>query len=67
MPSLYDYHISQQIASRDEPFYALLFALIRKADTYNAERLKEAFPEVYNEFWTRYNARGGYLPNERSS
>ena len=65
MPSAYDYQVSQQLAVHDYPFYALLFALFRKADTYNMALLKKAFPEAYDEFWIRYNSPGGLLPDER--
>lgn len=60
--SLYDYRASQQISATDPPFYALIMAAIRKADTFNMARLRSAFPEVYAEFEARYNAPGGMLP-----
>lgn len=64
MPSVYDYQISQQLAVQDLPFYGLLFALIRRADTRNTELIRQAWPEVYDEFVTRYNSPGGWLPGE---
>jgi hypothetical protein len=59
--SLYDYKESQQIAKKDYPFYALIMAAMRQADTDNAEKLKEAFPEVWKELKARYNAPAGCL------
>ncbi|BBY84689.1 hypothetical protein [Mycolicibacterium tokaiense] len=64
--SLYDYRASQQIGSTDQPFYALIMAAIRKADTQNAARLRMAFPEVHAEFTARYDAPGGMLPVDQA-
>ncbi|MGJ6122705.1 hypothetical protein QN239_09025 [Mycolicibacterium sp. Y3] len=64
--SLYDYRASRQIAAADPPFYALIMAAIRKADTQNAARMSMAFPEVHAEFEARYNAPAGMLPAERA-
>lgn len=64
--SLYDYRASQQISATDPPFYALIMAAIRKADTQNAARLHMAFPDVYAEFEARYNAPGGMLPADQA-
>lgn len=62
--SLYDYQASWQLAAADPSFYALIMAAIHKADTQNAARLREAFPDVYTEFEARYNAPRGILPGE---
>lgn len=62
--SLFDYRASQQISATDPPFYALIMAAIRKADTFNMARLRAAFPEVYAEFEARYNAPGGVLSTD---
>lgn len=59
--SLYDYLASKDLARLDPPFYALIFAVIRKADTDNLAKLKKAFPEQVEEFFQRYNAPGGAL------
>lgn len=64
--SLYDYRASQQIGATDPPFYSLIMAAIRKADTFNTTRLRSAFPEVYAEFEARYNAPGGMLPDDHA-
>lgn len=62
--SLYDFKISQDISKEDPPFYSLIMAAIRKADTPNLEKFKYLFPEVVEEFTQRYNAPGGKLPND---
>ncbi|KWX25633.1 hypothetical protein AFM11_05250 [Mycolicibacterium wolinskyi] len=62
--SLYDYEVSRQIGATDPPFYSLIMAAIRKADSQNAARLRNAFPEVHDEFTARYNAPGGMLPTD---
>lgn len=62
--SHYDYRRSIQIAIRNEPFYALIMAAMRQADTKNLERLQEAFPGVYHELTGRIEAPGGVLPGE---
>ena len=62
--SLYDYNISLEIKKGDYPFYALIMAALRKADTYNLEKLKSVFPEVHEELAKRYLSPGGFLPCE---
>ena len=63
--SLYDYEASKRIAAEDWPFYALVMAAMRQADTMNADLLAEAFPTVADELTLRYNAPGGVLPTDR--
>jgi len=63
--NLYDYLKSQEISKQDYPFYALIMAAMRQADTHNLELLQEAFPEVWAQFIARYNAPGGRLENEK--
>ena len=58
------YEYLASITLSKEPFYALLMAAMRAADSYNAALLQEAFPRVYEELMARYNAPGGYLPGE---
>jgi hypothetical protein len=53
--SEYDYLCSRAIAARDEPFYALIMAAMRKADTDNLEKLKAAWPETWDELRVFYN------------
>jgi len=62
--TLYDYRKSQEIAVKDYPFYALIMAAMRKADTHNLIRLKSMFPGTWEELQARYNAPGGYLGEE---
>ena len=60
--SRYDYERSKILAEADEPFYGLIMAAMRRADTYNQELLRRAFPDVWKEIEDRYNAPGGVLP-----
>ena len=62
--SHYDYTIGREITMRDYPFYALIQAAMRQADTDNAEKLREAFPDTWTELRARYNAPKGLLPGE---
>ena len=62
--SLHEYQKSREIASHEYPFYALIMAAIRQADTDNLTILQAVFPETYVEFWKRYNAPGGVLIEE---
>lgn len=64
--SLYDYRYAQRLEQEDPPFYGLVMALVRKADTYNTETLKRAWPEVFEEYVERYNAPGGMIQGEQS-
>ena len=62
--SLYDYEAGQQLMLADPPFYALIQAAMRKADTDNLEKLTWAWPDVWLELQARYHAPGGLLPGE---
>jgi hypothetical protein len=63
--SYYDYKYSQRSEITNAPFYGLVMALMRQADTENTEKLKLAWPEVYAELESRYNSRdGGLLPED---
>lgn len=62
--SLHEYDISKVIAGNDPPFYSLIMAAIRRADTVNTEKLKIMWPEVYEEFKNRYHMPGGLLEGE---
>jgi hypothetical protein len=50
MAASYDYLASAQIARDDWPVPALLMAAMRKADEVNLARLRQAFPEVWDEY-----------------
>lgn len=62
--SLHEYLCSQAISREDPPFYALLFAAMRTADSDNVEKIKAAWPERWAEMQARYNAPGGILPED---
>lgn len=62
--SHYDYTFSQSDALMSGPFYGIIMAAMRRADTDNLELLQRAFPETWEELQQRYHAPGGYLPNE---
>jgi hypothetical protein len=63
--SLFDYQASQELAAEDRPFYALIMAAMRQADTHNALLLRAAFPETWDELHLRYHSPGGILATER--
>jgi len=63
--SLRDYQMGLQIECKGYPFYALLQAAMRQADSDNLEKLQEAFPKVWQELAERYNAPGGVLEGEK--
>jgi|TARA_Y100000034_G_scaffold135144_1_gene205874 hypothetical protein len=67
--SKYDYDTSLRLILGDEaipdpPFYSLILAAVRKADSDNLERLRQGFPEVVAEFQARWNNPGGALDRE---
>lgn len=62
--SYFDYLKGQELVGQDVPFYALIQAAMRRADTDNLARLEAAFPEVLAELRARYDAPGGLLPGE---
>lgn len=64
MLGLHAYHCSVKISRRDEPFYALIAAAMRKADTDNLAKLQVAFPETWLEFQKRYDAPLGVIPGD---
>ncbi len=64
--SLYEYQTSREIVAEDYPFYSLVMAAMRQADSENALALRSAFPETWAELQARYEARGGLLEGEVS-
>ncbi len=60
--SHHEYIVS--IKLQDTPFYALIMAAMRRADSDNVEKLKRMFPETWSELFDRYHAPGGVLPGE---
>jgi hypothetical protein len=63
--SLHEYRVSAEIARLNFPFYALVMAAMRQADDRNLAALRAAFPNIWTELDTRYNAPGGLVPEER--
>ena len=63
--SLHDYKVSQQLSMADHPFYALIMAAMRQADTDNLRKLAREWPGIYTELKQRYDAPGGLLFGER--
>ncbi len=63
--SLYDYEQSKKIFEADVSFDACIMAAMRGADTFNAARLRLAFPDMWDELQARYNAPGGRLDSDR--
>lgn len=59
---LFDYRRS--LAISNEPFYALIMAAMRVADSDNLAKLRTIFPGIYDELLLRRNAPAGYLPDE---
>lgn len=62
--SRFDYEVSKKIAAEDYPFYSLIMAAMRQADTHNMRLLTAAFPAVAEELRERYNSPGGFLPGD---
>jgi len=63
--TMFDYQESRSVEREGFPFYALIMAAMRQADTDNLTRLQVAFPDVWNELNARYHSPGGLLPEER--
>ena len=63
--SLCDYRVSREIEAQDYPFYAIIMAAMRKADSHNYDALRKAFPATSMELNARYNAPGGLLDGEK--
>lgn len=65
MLDLYAYQVSRDLARQGLPFYALIAAAMRQADTGNLQKLRAAWPEVDTLLHRRYNAPGGILPEDK--
>lgn len=59
--SHHDYKVGIEIAAKDYPFYALIQAAMRQADSDNIIKLGRAWPWVWDELQARYNSPGGHL------
>lgn len=64
--SLYDYRKARDLQGQDTPVAALLMAAMLRGDTDHVNRLRLAFPELYQELTDRYHAPAGLLPVERA-
>jgi hypothetical protein len=64
--SLYDYEVGKEIWAKysDDEFYGIVQTLMRFADSTNLAKLKTAWPDIWTELQSRYNAPGGLLPGE---
>ena len=63
--NLIDYEISKRLQLGDIPFYALIAAAMRRADTNNLEILRRGFPQIAHDLQQRYNAPGGIIPEDK--
>lgn len=62
--SRHEYEVSRTLSEADHPFYALIMAAMRSADSDNVLWLKAGFPDVWDELQARYYAPGGILPTD---
>lgn len=58
------YRASLELSRTDPPFYGLVMAAMRKADTTNAAILRRSFPDVWADLQARYESPGGVLPTD---
>jgi hypothetical protein len=65
--SLHEYRVSTLPELNTAPFYALIMAAMRQADTLNTIKLRSMWPEVWDELCVRYHAPGGLLESERAA
>ena len=63
--SHFEYEYGRKLEADDAPFYGLIQAAMRRADTTNLEMLKGCWPEVWEELQERYCAPGGLVKGER--
>ena len=62
--SLHEYRQAIELHRSGVQFYALIMAAMYGADTYNVEKLRAAWPGVWDEINLRYHAPGGLLDGE---
>lgn len=62
--TFHEYIVGKAIASECPPFYGLIQAAMRGADSNNLDVLKRAWPGVWKELEERYNSLGGKLAIE---
>lgn len=63
--SLYDYERSIEVVAKGYPFYALVMAAMKVADSDNIEKLMLIFPRTYYELQERSHFPGGLVSEER--
>jgi hypothetical protein len=64
--SLHEYKAARKLAG-EVPFYALIMAAMRDADEVNLMKLREAWPDVFEEMQARYDAPAGLLVGENDT
>ena len=62
--SLHEYQIGRQLEGQDVPFYGLIQAAMRRADSENKQRLQAAFPDIWAELDLRDSQIRGCLTVE---
>ena len=62
--SHYDYIKGREIQLQDYPFYALIQAAMRQADTDNLVKLRAEFYDVWTELEARYLSPSGRLEGD---
>jgi hypothetical protein len=60
----FEWQAARALHRQDVPFYALIAAALWKADTYNANELRHAFPDTCALAQKRYDAPGGLLDSD---
>lgn len=62
--SFFDYQASLKLETEDVPFYALIMAAMRRADSDNLDKLKKMYPETWAELTHRRHTPEGKYPSE---
>ena len=60
----FTYMVGASIWAEDPPFYAVIQAAMRGADTQNARALRHIWPDVWDSLQARYDAPGGRLDGD---
>lgn len=64
--SHFDFIRSNELERRDEPFFGLVMAAMRRADSDNADLLRLAFPDTWAELAARYHAPAGHVDGDHN-
>ncbi len=62
--SVRDFRAAMNLMQRDTSMEAFVMAAMTKATGADAQRLKDAFPNVYAELYARMHSSGGRLPTD---